>query len=457
MSAKDEENSKYIKKQAELSGMRYKLWESTDLLAAFPNDPLLFMMRKLLWNYPYACLLTLVANYYKWRILSITPPDEVGIYLDMDVKLKRNSNIELPDYVHDRHVFLDHRGDSPIIVCNGPTAANIACEAAVAVLEQEFDIDSATFAVDAVKKMYRPNPALECHLGRTFINNLMQTWEHLDVTSGTLPATFFTDLVKPKKKGPLFHHLRSNYYQEGLGDNEYQDRMQAFVDVELVRAQERKPYIVVLMSSATKYAEHSRRTLDIIDAEDIRKIQRVTSFREADGPFDVLKYFVVGTANTISFDEENMLTSIYPDKKENRARTMWWAIRWVMDNLSPAFIFMCDDDTYVQLDRLQKYCNTKAASSLEIYISAAENDSFFGGGVLLTASTARKIANSQYYPEEGTVIEEVIKKEAKSLGCDLIGEFKFSISKQQYPAKTNRLITCHGVNPFDLVDLASQF
>lgn len=458
MSAEDKANSEYIKQQAEKCGFQYVLWTWTTLSATFPNDPLLYLMRKIDWNYPYACLLTLVANYYKWRILSLTPHDGIGVYLDMDVKLKRNAKIELPDYVLDKNVWLDHRGDSPIIVCNGPTAANVACDAAVAVLSQEFNIDRSTFVVDAIKKLHHPNPMLECQLGRAFLNNLMPAWDRLDIKSSTLPASFFTDAVKPKKKGPLFTHLKHEYYKEGFSDQEYQTRMQAFVDTELAQAKEKKPVIVVLMSSATKYDEHSKRTLDIIKAEDIRSIQRVTSFKAADGPFNVFYYFVVGTADAISHTEDNMFTSVYKDTKANRARTMWWTIRWAVDNLAPDFIFMCDDDTYIQMDRLMKYCSAKSSSIPEVYIPIDDNGSFFGGGVLLTAAAGRKIVlESRFLPKEGDTIEDTIKNEMKSIGCEIIGEFKFSTTKHQYPSKTNRLITCHGVNPFDLVDLASQF
>lgn len=118
---------------------------------------------------------------------------------------------------------------------------------------------------------------------------------------------------------------------------------------------------------------------------------------------------------------------------------------WTVNQRNFDYLFKCDDDTYVHLDRLKEY---KTAADYIGY-TLDENPGYYhasgGAGYLLSNKAARLVAEN---PIERTFAEDwAVWKLLSSKGINPTRESRFRFDHKEVPAKGNDLISCHWCSP----------
>ena len=69
-----------VKKAAESAGWQHRLWDWPQLLKAYGAEPVAALFQRLMVDFPMPTTYTLMADYYRLRVLA----DGGGVYLDAD-------------------------------------------------------------------------------------------------------------------------------------------------------------------------------------------------------------------------------------------------------------------------------------------------------------------------------------------------------------------------------------
>ncbi|SEH97383.1 hypothetical protein [Akkermansia glycaniphila] len=122
--------------------------------------------------------------------------------------------------------------------------------------------------------------------------------------------------------------------------------------------------------------------------------------------------------------------------------------RHALDHYEFEWLFKCDDDTYLKLDRLASLCNP--AYGITGDLSLAERDAPSGGaGYLLSRSIVEKIVNTPDIRRTGA--EDVIfGRLALQLGATPYATERLGKTAEYYPMPENQMVTAHWCSPDQL-------
>lgn len=449
-------------------GYKYKFWEMSDILKAFPKDRMYYFWNKLWSNIPVAPVLAAVVDFYKWKILSGTPDDERAIYLDVDVLINRkdeDDRVTLP--TSDAYVSfgISERAEMPsgaYIQVYGSKVANVAVQLAEERL-RTLDIDSPDFFFDFYNSCKNGKRDSEYSLGTDwFIKTLIPQLEELELSAEIAPQDVFCQFGQAPET--LMMHRQWHLATGGKTTKEEQDKFERETGHQVQSCaqtyDENKQHVVMLMSTAKEYQDLSR-TLGIISAADIRKIQRKTTLlpilRNVVTKVDY--YYVVGKSDVSLPEADTNSPEFYfaetqedADGKHYLASRFYDALQWMNAHGVYDFLFFCEDDNYVHVPRLLALCNAKKPGSLELIGGTDEDGNVdYHGGLLMPVALVREIVlYDPEPPKEGEDFGKWLLKCLDAVGGKFIADDKFSPSKGLYPTPTNGRITTHHVNIFDL-------
>lgn len=462
-----EETKKLIEKSYKVclkAGYDYKYWRLPDIIEQFKGDYAYYFWTRLFNLIPFAPIFAAAVDYYKWRILAMTPEDEYAIYMDCDVEMRSKKK---KDFVIPLTQALISFGSteqygSPAvsyIQVHGGEAAGIAAALADKKIE-EFGMDSSHFLEDVIRCFGNGRRNSRLSLGASWIQeDLIKAFDEHHTEAEVAPMDVFG--YYGQSPDTLLLHRTWHLATEGKATDdeitEYEkDKLQKVKEIEL-NFNKTKPRVLVLMSSARTYDENLDRTLGILTTTDIRTVQRATTFKNLPETADY--YFVVGNAGE---KEEGLLDNSAPDilyvgdpeGKAYEAKRLYTAMRWCVENMIFENLFFCEDDNYVHMERLMRYCNVKAPDDLVCVGAVCKEHPCVKGGLLITAALARKIALlDPDPPKDGEEFGNWIGHCLEVLGAEFVHEYKLSETKSQFPAPTNARITTHECNPYDLVAL----
>lgn len=444
------------------SGYTHKLWRLSDLWEAFHNDYSYYFWKRLIQHMPIPPVLAAAVDYYKWKVLSTTPEEEYGIYIDCDVEMmrKQKANYAIPNTLaHISFGSAEQFGTPSVsyIQVAGYRAANIAVRLADEKLVQ-FGMDSPHFIENAVRCFANGKRNSRLSLGTDWIMSaLIPEYEDKEIASEVAPQDVYCHYGQAAK--PLMIHKAMHLATEGKATDDDIDAYAKEKSQQAKQAEEEfnktKKRVLVFMSSARDYDDNLDRTLGIIDATAIRNVQRGTTFNPL--PDTVDYYFVVGgQLKDGAVDEE--ASDIYyanvPEGKEHQAQRFYKALHWSITRDIFENIFFCEDDNYVNMSRLLNYCNVKAPDDLVCVAGEKDGQIDDKGGIFITAALARKIVLSDPdIPKDGEPFGSWLAHCIKLAEGKFEPDVKFSSNKGQYPAPTNSRITTHECNPYDLVAL----
>ena len=435
---------------AHASKAEYKFWNLKNIEEKFGNEEIFFFFKRIFYKHPYPHLLKVAVDYYKWRILAETPEGNDALYLDVSVQLRADKIPARRMKGNEVLVGDGSTGLSFIRVHGGSSAKRIA-NAIEDVITDHFDLSDPEFDWQLLDnyKPYSDNDQLLIHTAK-FVRTVLG--DDLSRASTDLYATYTTN----KMATFVRHKLSSQKSEEEMLE------LHSSIVAEYEKHHEPKlPTLCVLMSSAGEYDQSPIRTLNgILTSEQLRQMQRMTTFSQELHALNLRCYFVMDTAlqGSSSSDTLYIRDVIGADLKGEK---MFKALQWAVKNIEPDYVFLCSDDTFVHLPRLEDYCKRHRPGELAVIASMDnEGTAQVGGGILLTIAAARKLVTSNMNPGEGVAFGEFVQNvhdaAEGSHPYTIVAEPRFSYSKSAYPARKNRYITTHGVNPYDLLALREE-
>lgn len=123
-------------------------------------------------------------------------------------------------------------------------------------------------------------------------------------------------------------------------------------------------------------------------------------------------------------------------------KTFWlafWACRNGFD-----FLFKCDDDTFVQIDRLVDVVRNEPPCDYRGY-GVAPGIGAGGAGYLLSARAIRKIAEAIFLATAIGAEDVLVSKILAETGIDLKKDARFGSDARRVPLPGNNQITAHGI------------
>lgn len=431
-----------LKEQVEGLGIGYTLWTLKEIEEAYGNEEIFFFFKRIFYKHPHPHLLKVAVDYYKWRVLADTPEDTVAYYLDVSSKLQASKFPSISTKYADVGVTANSDNAAQMAYAKGGVGAKIIAKAIEEAINNFFDLSDPEFDWQLLDnyKPYSDNDKLQIHTRAFFLKVLGTELATIPVqTYGTQSAATIRRLRLSTQKSPedltALHESLVKEYE--------------------AKHEPKVPTLCVLMSTAGEYDKSSPRTLNgLLTAEQLRQVQRVTTFSQELHALALRYFFVMDTAPTEGDSDSLFIRDMMG--ADFKGAKMYKALNWVVQNIEPDYVFLCSDDTFVNLPRLEDYCKRHRPGELVAIVSTdKENTPQIGGGVLLTAAAARKLVSLDKFPQESETFGAFLLRVADGAYA-ITPEPRLSYYKTAYPARKNRYITAHGLNPYDLLALYEE-
>jgi hypothetical protein len=158
--------------------------------------------------------------------------------------------------------------------------------------------------------------------------------------------------------------------------------------------------------------------------------------------------FFVGRGAEIT-GEDDVLVVDADDSYDYLPQKVRAAFASILSTYDCDWIFKCDDDTYVALDRLQAII-TRADAGLIGDVSLDNRGSPSGGaGYFLSAETAAKIVADKESRDVGPE-DILIGRQAARLGARMVASPALCKDRSRLPSADNQLASCHWCDPSHL-------
>jgi Galactosyltransferase len=132
-----------------------------------------------------------------------------------------------------------------------------------------------------------------------------------------------------------------------------------------------------------------------------------------------------------------------PDDYESLSMKTRWLCLWAITNYSFDFLFKCDDDTYVHVERLLD-CDT-----LGDYVGCEISGHTYGhasGGAGYRLSRNAAIQVATFLNTSVSYEDWLVWKLMTSAGIPLRSDSRFNYNCERWPSQDNDQITCHWCN-----------
>ncbi|RCS49124.1 hypothetical protein DTL42_11310 [Bremerella cremea] len=161
-------------------------------------------------------------------------------------------------------------------------------------------------------------------------------------------------------------------------------------------------------------------------------------------PKEVDLVFLVGDPQAKSaYRVDDVLYCPCPDNYESLPQKTRWFCNWALASASFDFLFKCDDDTYVAIDRLLSVLPNRDYVGYDIggYASG-------GAGYLLSRRAAQVVSTRMH---QLTGAEDVLVQVALAAAdIPFVADSRFHPWNNQCPRPENTLITSHYCNPLQM-------
>lgn len=209
-----------VKAVAESAGWQHKLWSWPDLLAAYGHEPVAALFRRLLADFPMPTTYTLMADYYRLRVLA----DAGGVYLDADF-----SATSWPDWPDDADVYLLGEYFSRTSPCNGfyycrrpdvmRRTAMMAARHLLEILPPDAP-DLPKLYVNMVRRDGHRGGLPNCGIGPGYIRRrILPVWHRNGVRMKFIPENMVGHR-QWKNAAALVHHGTAHWHEGGKAQND---------------------------------------------------------------------------------------------------------------------------------------------------------------------------------------------------------------------------------------------
>jgi hypothetical protein len=167
----------------------------------------------------------------------------------------------------------------------------------------------------------------------------------------------------------------------------------------------------------------------------------LATWANVNGRDDVDLVFILGSGqNSQPVREGCLLHCPCPDDYDSLSLKIRWFCLWAITNYTFEFLFKCDDDTYVHVERLL-HCDTPGdyvGCDIPGHIYSHASG---GAGYRLTHNAATRVA--AFLTSKASYEDWLVWKVMTSAGIPLRSDSRFNYNCDTWPAPNNGQITCH--------------
>lgn len=207
---------------------------------------------------------------------------------------------------------------------------------------------------------------------------------------------------------------------------------------------------VVLVSTAAQYADDSFRTMGgVVPQEFLRTVQIDACFRKMPPRIGSM-YFAGADVKT---DDNRIVQIDAPDKKEALSYRVRKAIEVTVEKTDTPFIFICHDDTFTHLSRLDTFIKELDPDTMIAVggVSDKWQDCLStGAGILIPTVLAKEMLTDTAFGTGSDADEDISRCISRVGGKMFKDSTHFKFGKTIIPHQGNALITAHHMNIYDM-------
>lgn len=120
--------------------------------------------------------------------------------------------------------------------------------------------------------------------------------------------------------------------------------------------------------------------------------------------------------------------------------------KWALENYDFDWLFKCDDDTYLALDRLESLCDSRydLIGDLSVEIRKAPSG---GAGYLMSRRLVELFINNAHKVPPTGAEDLIFGTLAYELGAPMLASVRLGMYSSPAPHQGNELVSCHWCNP----------
>lgn len=220
----------------------------------------------------------------------------------------------------------------------------------------------------------------------------------------------------------------------------YLSRTNPCMSSKLNSPRQKKPQIVVGICSC-------------VSMKNRRDAIRQTWLRHS--PSNIICKFFLGSNPLLEGDGVDTIILDSPDDYEHLPKKVFDFFRYALENYEFDWLFKCDDDTYLALDRLEELIDSEYELIGDIALEKRGAPSG-GAGYLMARSLVEKIVECQNVPETGSE-DLVFGALSQHLGARCLASRRLQSDKEPFPQRDNDIITAHWCDPRQLKRIDSYY
>ena len=130
--------------------------------------------------------------------------------------------------------------------------------------------------------------------------------------------------------------------------------------------------------------------------------------------------------------------------------------KWALENYDFDWLFKCDDDTYLALDRLASLCDSRYDLIGDSCVDSRKAPSGGAGYFMSRRLVELFVQNADKIPAIGA--EDLLFGElAVRLGVPMLASPRLNLNHSPAPSRENDLVSCHWCSPDRLRDIEQMF
>lgn len=172
-------------------------------------------------------------------------------------------------------------------------------------------------------------------------------------------------------------------------------------------------------------------------------------------PSNINCTFFLGSCLPLEGEEADTIILDSPDDYEHLPKKVFDFFCYALDNYEFDWLFKCDDDTYLALDRLEELIDSEYDLIGDIALEKRGAPSG-GAGYLMARSLVEQIVECQNVPETGSE-DLVFGALSQYLGARCLASRRLQSDREPFPQRDNDIITAHWCDPRQLKRIDSYY
>jgi len=171
--------------------------------------------------------------------------------------------------------------------------------------------------------------------------------------------------------------------------------------------------------------------------------------------YNIEAYFLIGNNSNNYIIDKNILYLPCKDDYNHLPSKTFHFCKWALENREFDYLFKCDDDTFVQVDRFAQYKTDKDYIGIDPIGNGELNSG--GAGYFLSKKSVKLIVDG--FKHEIGLEDLLIAQFLKQNNIERTEDHRFQACHldRTEPSQNNDIITCHYIRDNDMYKLYNRF